>query len=298
MSYALTYPIKYAGLVKGSMLGNKEWLMRHNRSTQIVGQKPGPGGYGAVSLHYLSAVTVSNTTDGTMLANGVSSSVVNGTYVDPNAPLSLTGDQIKSLYTDPDYMQDIAEACGNGIILSAQNAVIAALLAATAAHTETLPTGSANFEVVSANEFLLLSAMAKCVTQMMARFGMRPADLNIAMSATAWANFVALRATGIHNPVLMPDGTYSFMGVPVFVIPGTGATGDNITGGATNFGAFSGNCAYVTSKDSILFVMDDPYVHGGGPIAASDGTTKWITKGPYAYAVVSTFFTEVLNGAS
>lgn len=295
---ALAFPIHYAGLVKGKLLGKQGWLTKHNRTSEIVGAKPGPGGYGAVSLHYISAVTVSTTTDGTPLTNGVSSAAVNGTYVDPNAPLSLTGDQIKSLYTSPEYMTNVAEACANGLTLHAQNNLIAALIAGTASKSVTLPTGSANFEVVSSNDFTLLSDMNQAMVFMQGLFNVPTTELVIAMSLTAYSNFTALRATGVNNPTLMPDGTWTYMGAPIFTIPGTGATGDNVTGGATNFGAYSNPCAFVTMKDSVLFVADDPYIHGGGPIAASDGTTKFITKMPYAYAVNSTFFCEVVNGAS
>jgi hypothetical protein len=140
--------------------------------------------------------------------------------------------------------------------------------------------------------------MAKAVVFMQGLFGVLAPDMAIAMSLTAYSNFTALRATGINNPVQMPDGQWTFMGVPIYCIPGTGASGDNISAGATNFGAVSYPCAFVTFKDSVLFVADDPYIHGGGPIAASDGTTKFITKMPYAYAVNSTFFTEIVNDAS
>ena len=296
---SLSFPIKYSGLVKGKYLGVPGWVNFHNRTAKIKGSKPGPGGYGAVSLHYVSAVTVTNTTDGTPLTNGVSSAVVNGTYVDPNAPLVLTGDEIKSMYTDPDYLMEVTDACGNGLYLAVQNQLIADLIAGTPLSTETLPGGSANFEVVSSNEAVLLGIMAKRVTYMMAYFGAAPTDLAICMCAFAWANFVALRATGINNPVQMPDGSYSFMGVPIYVIPGAGASpGEAITGGATNFGAASQPCAFVTHRDSLLVAVEEPYIHGGGPIAASDGTTKWITKMPYAHALVNNHFAEVLNSTS
>jgi len=295
---SLAFPIKYAGLVKGSILGNRGWVTWHNRTAKISGGKPGQGGAGAVSLTYISGITVTNTSDGTPLTNGVASATVAGTYVDPNAPLVLTGAEIQSLYTDPEYMTQVGEACGSSLIAAAQNSLIADLVAGTPAYTQTLPAGSANFKVVSNNEGALLQLMGRVVTEMMARFGKASTELAIAMNAVSFGNFIGLRATGINNPVLMPDGYYTFMGAPIFPIPGTGASGDNITGGATNFGAASNPCCFVTMKDSVLFVADDPYIHGGGPIAASDGTTKFITKMPYAHALVSTFFTEVLNSTS
>ena len=110
----------------------------------------------------------------------------------------------------------------------------------------------------------------------------------IAMPPTAWAYFTALKATGIASPQYMGEGgMYQFMGVPIYPIAG-----------AASWGGANNPCMYVTHKDSLLFVMDDPELHGGGPIAATDGFIKWITKAPYAHAVVTNFFAEILNPAS
>jgi hypothetical protein len=37
------------------------------------------------------------------------------------------------------------------------------------------------------------------------------------------------------------------------------------------------------------------FLHGGGPLAASDGTKKWIWMQPCCYGAIQSTFSEVMN---
>ena len=224
-----------------------------------------------------------------MLTDSNTTTDVNGTYVDNAFTMSLRPKEAKSKYSNGPWLVKMLRKHADGILKAAQNSLIADLLAGTPGQTSTLPTGQIDFYAESEAESLInLGHIARAVSYIMANFEVLPGEMAIAMPPAAFGNFTALKATSVSAPQLIEaTGMYRFMGVDIYPIAG-----------AASFGSANNPCAYVTHKDSLLYVQDEPFLHGGAPLAASDGTVKWITIGPYAHAIVSNFFAEVLNGAS
>ena len=283
---ALAFDTAYAGLITGKITGRRGYLQHVNRS----GEVPDGAAFGAISIQYISSVTATTLTDGTMLTDGNTTSQVTGTYVDKVCVTSLPPKQARSSFTSPKWVTQMLEKHADALYTDAQNSLIADLKAGTPSQTSALPTGQIDFVAESEAEAIInLGHAARAVAYMFANFGQyTPSEFAIAVPTAAFGNFTSLRATGVPSPQYFADtGMYSFMGVPIYPIPG-----------ATNFGGASNECMFVTHKDSLLFVMDDPELHGGAPIYATDGFVKWITKAPYAHAVVTNFFTQVTNPAS
>ena len=283
---AFSFDTAYAGLVTGTMVARKGYLDHVNRSAQI----PDGAAFGAISIQYIASVTATTLTDGTMLTDGNTTTAVAGVYVDKVVVTSLPPKQARSMFTKAPAINQMLARHADALYADAQNALIADLKAGTPGQTSTLPTGQIDFHSESQAEAIInLEHAAKAVGYMFANFTQYlPGEFAIAMPPVAWSNFVSLRATGVRSPQYLADsGMYTFMGVPIYPIAG-----------AVQFGLANYECMFVTHKDSLLFVMDTPELHGGAPIYATDGFVKWITKAPYAHAVITNFFSQVLNPAS
>ena len=283
---AFSFDTAYAGLVVGPMTARKGYLDHVNRSGEI----PDGAAYGAISIQYIASVTAIDFVDGTMVTDGNTTTAVPGVYVDKGVVTSLPPKEARSKFASGPWVTKMLAKHADALYTVAQNTIIAALKAATPAQTSTLPTGQIDFYAADTSEILInLQHASKAVGYMFANFGQySPGQFAIAMPTTAWSYFTAMRAVGVNSPQYFADtGMYMFMGVPIYAIPG-----------ATNFGGANYECMFVTHGDSLLFVMDDPALHSGAPIYATDGYVKWITKAPFAYAVINNYFTQVLNPAS
>lgn len=291
---SLAFEIAYGNLVAGFMLANKGWLSRVNTLAEL----PSGAEEGAVSMTYISGVTVAGITDGTMVTNNTDSTTVAAVLVDKQATVSLKPSQAASFYTKPENIRIIAERHSDALSADAQNALIADLIASTplSGATKTLTIGQIDFvtDGTVSEAYDNLKNMAVVVALVQAtNQGIPLEDMAIVMAPAAYANFIVLNATGISNatPVLQIDrmggAMYSFMGVPVFVLSG-----------ATNFTGADKHAAFVTSRFGMILARKTPTLHGGGIIKASDGTSKLITIGPYAHAVITGTFGEILNPSS
>ena len=290
---ALAFQIVYGKLVKKLLVGNQGWLNRTNNLATV----PEGTTNGAVSLTYISAVTAAAVADGTVITNNTDSVTVAGVYIDYQAAVSLKPSQAKSFYIDAENMEQVAQSHADAFYIMQQNALVADLVASTplTSANKTLTLGQIDFvtDGTQAEADDNLRNMAVVVALMQANHNGQLDKLSIVMPPTAWANFVVLNSTTFKAPVnvLQPselDGaTYSFIGIPIFVVAG-----------ATNFGGADNHVAFVTSKDNILLARQEPHLHGGGLIKASDGTTKMITIGPFAHAVITGRFGEVINPSS
>ena len=283
---AFSFNTAYAGLITGTMTARKGYLDHVNRS----GQLPDGAAFGAIAIQYIASVTATTLSDGVMLTDGNTTTSVSGTYVDKVCVTSLPPKQARSMFGKGPAATQMLAKHADALYVDAQNSLIADLKAGTPGQTSTLPTGQIDFVAESEAEAIInLGHAARCVAYMFANFNQyAPGDFAIAMPTAAWGNFTALRATGVASPQYLADtGMWTFMGIPIYPIPG-----------ATSFGLANNECMFVTHRDSLLYVQDDPELHGGAPIAATDGFIKWITKAPYAHGLVSTFFAQVLNPAS
>lgn len=294
----LSMEIIYGNLVKGLQLGNAGWLRRANTLVEV----PEAAENGAVSFTYISGVTAAAISDGSMITNNIDTTTKAGVLIDYQASISLKPSQVKSFYTKPENVKMIAQAAADALDQEAQNALIVDLIASTpmTGADATLTLGQIDFSTdgTVAEAYDNLKNMAKVVSKMFAQNQGTPLkDMAIVMAPAAYGNFIVLNATGTIgnvspvvqnlNPDLWDGALHSFMGVPIFAVDG-----------ATDFTGADKHCAFVTTRNGVLLARKAPYIHGGGMIAASDGTTKLITIGPIAHGVVTGFFGEIINPSS
>lgn len=284
---ALAYDIAYSNLVYSLIIGNKGFLDRCNQFIEI----PDGAQAGSVTATLLDAVTATTIVDGTMLTNDTGQTAVAMTLADKAATLALKPSAAKSSLTKPANLAAIAKGNADAIVKVAQEAVIAAMVAATPALTKTLEVGQVDFvtDGTAAEMTDNLQNMTYVVTQCWSyQTDLAPGDFTIVMAPTALPYFTANRATHIQNATLGPDGMWQFMMVPIHTLQYS-----------TSFGAAGNDAAFVFNRRNLGCKFLEVGLHGGGPIAASDGTTKWITIGSYVYGVIlDDYMGVIVNPAS
>ena len=285
---AISFEKAYLPILRGAMLGRRDWISKLNTGGEISGEISQSGSCG---ITYIASTTAADVVDGTMVTDATTTTTVNGTYVDKQVTMSLLPSQ-KAILRKASFIRQIAQKQGDALVQAMQNSAIADLKAGTALSgaAATLSTGQIDFHSESTAEAMEnLEKMAGVVSLMFGNFAAyRPDEFAIVMAPAAWANFVSLKAVNMPSPQLMEtSGMYVFMGVPVFMLAG-----------ATSFGGASLECAFVTCMESVLLALTEPELLNGGPYVASDACTKLTTIGPYAHGIVNSFFGEVINPAS
>jgi len=285
---AFSFEKYYMPLLTGAMLGNRNWLNKLNTGGVMAGNASKSG---ATSISYIASVTAAAVAAGTVPANGTTTTTVDATF-DDYAVTSAFKPSETYMLTKPGVVEQLAKKQGNALIQRAQNNAIAALKAGTALSgaSQTLASGSVDFAATTdAAARAALSKLTKVISLMMATFTeYSPEDFAIVMSPAAHGNFTAIKLVDFQTPqYFASEGLWRFMGLPVYTVAG-----------ATNFGAATYECAFVTCIDSIVLAREEPYMFKGGPYLADDICTKITVCGPHAYGVVNSFFGEVLNPAS
>lgn len=282
---ALAFDTAWGNLIYSKILARRDFLAKLNGLFEI----PDSAQKGAVTVTLLDAMTATAITDGTMVTNLANQTQVALTLVNYQCNLSLPPKQAESSLTNPENLNAIAQGAADAFGTAAQLAVIAACLAATAGITSTLTVGQIDFTTdgtlgeATDNLRKMTLMVAKCFA---AHADLQPSEFAIVMPPTAWAYFTALRAANECNAILGPDG-YSYMGVPLFSLD------------ATTFGGAGYPCAYMLNKRNYAFAWAELGLHGGGPIAASDATTKWINTCSFVHGIIlDDFIGEILNPAS
>lgn len=292
---ALAFEIEYGPLVLGVMKGVRGWLDKLTTDAELVGLAAN----GAASISYISSVTSTNITDGTMCTNGFTTTTVNGTFVDKEVTMSLKPSEAGSVYGRPSTLAKIIMRAGDEFYQAQQNAAVAALKAATAISGASITLTTGQVDLTTDGTLGEATDNLRKVSQMVANTMANltqymPNDFALCFCPTSAANFLALAQADVHDAKYFRQtnepGSYlgmSYMGIPIYVVTG-----------ATNFGGASKETAFMTCKDSILLARQTPQLHGGGVIAAPDGTYKWITTGPFAYVAIGSHFGEIVNPAS
>lgn len=282
---ALAFNTAWGNLIFSKILGRRDFLSKLNGLFEI----PDAAQQGAVTVTLLDAMTATAITDGTMVTNLANQTQVGLTLVNYQCNLSLPPKQANSSLTKPENLNAISKGAADAFATAAQIAVIAACAAATAGLTTTLTVGQVDFTTdgtlgeATDNLRKMTYMVAKCFAQ---HADLLPGEFAIVMPPTAWAYFTALRAANECNAILGPDG-YTFMGVPLYSLD------------ATNFGGASNPVAYMLCKRNYAFAWSEFGLHGGGPIAASDATTKWINTCAFVHGVIlDDYIGEILNPAS
>jgi hypothetical protein len=271
----LAYDIAYSNLVETIIVGNQGWLSRMNQLLEI----PEGAQAGSVTVTLLDAITASTIVDGTVLTNAAGQTAVAMTLADKAATLALKPSAARSSLAKPENMAIIAKGSADAIVKTCQEALIAALVAGTPDLSETLTVGQIDFTTDgTAGETIdnlrkMASLIVKCLVE---HSDILPSDWTIIMHSGSLAKFSVLRAVGEQNAILGPQGIFTFMGVPIYTLKYD-----------TNFGAATKYCAFMTCRRNVACKFLNVGLHGGGPIAASDGTTKWITIGSYVYGQIT-----------
>lgn len=285
----LAYNTAWSNLVLTSAYGVPSVLDRFHRMMEV----PEASSAGAVSVTMLDNITVSTITDGTVQTNDMGQTQVSMTLVEKAATLSLPPTAARSSLTNPANQAVIAMGAANALVVQAQQAIIVAMVAATPGISNTLTTGQIDFTTdgTLAEQADNLRKLASTVVQCCTAHNEIPySEHTILTTPAGMANLAAIQGNLFNAPLLNPSNSmWSFMGVPIFVIGGY----------TTNWGAASKDAAFVANNKNYCFCWAGVYLHGGGPIAASDGHTKWITIGKYCHGVIlDDYIGTVVNPAS
>ena len=280
-------------MVLGLMKGQAGLLSRWTDDAEME-----LGAAGAASITYISAATATDITDGTTCVNGFASVTTAGTFVDKEVTLSLKPSQARSTFTKPGNLAKFVMRAADAFYQQQANAGIAALKAATVTSgcNAALPTGQVDFvtDGTAGEAASNLRTLGIVIANTLANFSnYAPEQFSIVVPPVCAAYILALAQSGVADTKYFAKttapGAYmgmSFWGIPFYTVTG-----------ATSFGGASNEALFITTKDSVLLARQLPSLHGGGVMAASDGTFKWITVGPFAYAALP-LFGEVTNPAS
>lgn len=243
---------------------------------------------GAITVPIVSAFTAAANTDGTVLTNGYNNTTANMTLVDNVTTLSRTKKVFENLIYNADSLETIINSMADALRWEALDTSIEALAAATPTTVETLQSGHMNFTSCDATD---IGDLMKAIIGVSSRRSGSLADMAIMIYPAAFANLTVGLAASINNPGrIREDGTWTLMGIPIYPVAADSAT---------NWGAASKSCAFVVHPEGYALKFTEPYLHGGGPIYASDGTVKLILQAPYAYGVIQAgLIGEVANTTS
>lgn len=264
--------------VVASTLANQpalQWLMPQFR---VALGNPRPGHEGNITLRIASSAAAQTASAGTILgANGANTTatLTGATYI--SIPWEVQEHEIDGLEFTAEDTVAYALLSGDECQRAVQNTIIADLKAGTPASSQTLSAGQARFHAESLaeqveNEEKLWAATAKIV----ATSGGSLSRIAIFMETTAFLNFTSgrLLSRGGETKLTESNGMFLFYNIPIFPIPGD----DTITGGATNFGGLSEECAFVLGWESYGLRMGTVR---GGVVEEPDNFTRLKVKLPF-----------------
>jgi hypothetical protein len=285
---ALAYDIAYGNLIFTKMLGSRSFLNKLYRITEL----PDAQQAGSVTVTLQSAFAAAAPVDGTMLSNDSNQVAVALTVTDMEICISLPPSAYKSNLTSPANIAIQTQGAADEFLQDMQNAVIAGLKAGTPGDTNTLTIGQVDFvtdgtAAEAHDNFMELNTMVAFVLSN--NTNLLPGQFSMPVAPAAWANLVTLKATGMTSPEWFEmEGLYKYMGIPLFPIAG-----------ATSFGAAGNACLFMLSNTSYANSWKEPWIHGGGWMAASDAHYKLILNCPYTHGMIlDDYQGSILNPAS
>jgi hypothetical protein len=246
---------------------------------------------GVISTQIWTAMTAGTITDGTPTTNLLNNTTVSLTVAECQSTISLTPKQTGGDTLTGENLVKANKAQVESIYTAAIEAYIAALIAATPTQSNTLTAGYANFKGATATE---LGILANTITTTAANRSGNMGEFRCLMHPTAWGYLmeaVARLYSSASGYNISQQGVLSYLGCPIIPVPA--AT-------TTSWGGASLSTAFIVHPDGAPLLLGPVQIHGGGMIAASDATNKWIMTGVYglnaAYQVALTG--EILNAAS
>lgn len=290
---ATTATIAYSKYVTGEMRGRKSWLDSMSDAFQWEGGAQAGTGKARMQDRWTTGTPVA----GTPLSdtsNNIHATINYATaYAGKTAAQHEreSGENAEGLITG-------AEAGADALLEGIQNAIIAALKAATISAQYTLPTGSIDFAAAGTET---TGGVAKVVQQLGKAVGYvrgvsggsNNKDLWIAIPSVAYGNLIGYASTtqvggGSLGFSLDNEGGLYYTGIQVWAIPS-----------ATNFGGASLEVAFVGHKRGYACKYLDPYVYADGWNPGDDGIDRWTLMCPYGIGLVNAkLLAEVVNPAS
>lgn len=291
MAQFATHKIIYSNLVQAKTVAQRSFL-------QSVYQLPefGPEARteGTAKVRIVTNAALTTVTDGTMTTNAAANTHASITYASGQYTASLLPHETAQY--GPEEQAGDAEAVLNAQILAVETALMTAILAGTPGGTQALPTGQANFtnDGTDAEIRQNLSILDRAWSDVGVRCGGDFANCFIVLNWYSYAGVL----NGIDAGMVrygQDTGLYYWRGITPMYVSRNTATGWKYPGVANMAG---GTAAIVGYKTCAAAAFGMPYLHGGGPIAASDGTTKRIWICPYGTGLVQNLWHKITNTSS
>lgn len=290
MAQFATHKIMYSDLVQATTVAARTFLLSLNRLPEFGAEAKQEG---TAKVRIVTAASLTTVTDGTMATNAAANTHASVTYASGQYTASLLPHEYAQ-YGPQEQAADY-EAAVNAQILAIETAVLTAYMAGTPGGTAALPTGQANFtnDGTDAEIRQNLRILDTGWSHVLSRTGGDPSQLFIVCNYMSYAGIIAGRESGLlaYGDTGMPMWRGQ---TPIYVSRAT-STGWKYPGVANMAG---GTAAIIGHRDSGVAAFGQPYLHGGGPIAASDGTTKYIWICPYGTALVQNTWYEITNTSS
>jgi len=287
---AFTAPTLYPKMINALIKGHSKLLNRINSNFVV----PGGSQAGAISVDVLSSISTADIVDGTMLTSGATNVLTALTFVNKSATVSLLPGQLKSLLKNADAMKAYLVSAADAIYQAAMNSIVADEIAGTPGKQVTLTAGQIDFATDGTDAEIRenLGKIGELFGYMLANKTDAPlTDFYILTTATGFGNLLSYTDQNVAGTGLRfneAEGRLYFRGVPIYAVTGPAA-----------WGGASQHALIMCHKTAIALKFEDVYMHGGGWIPASDGTTKAIFVGPYAHGVViGDLMAEIMNPSS
>lgn len=284
---AMTLSRKYTAYVNALLKASSGFLDRLNSAFDWP---EGGAAAGAITVNMLTSVGTTDIADGTILTDTSANTQTDLTFVNKAATITFKPGELRSIERKPDALKAYLVAAADAIRQAGQVDVLADLVAGTPGQSRALPAGQIDFgtDGTSAELWLAINEVDLAIAYIRANTTGRNEDMSIIFPPAAYGNFTTNRQALISGSLLQKDSLSTYQGIPIY----------SITGPA-NWGGASKSACFVLHRHCEAFAMEDVYMHGGGVMAASDGTHKMIFVGPYAAGLVNgNLCAEVTNASS
>lgn len=289
MAQFAVHQVRYSDLVQAQRYGMRTFL----NGVYTLPEFPDGRHEGSISIRRVTAASLSNVTDGTMTTNAAANTHFAMTFANKQFTASLLPSEIKQYgpREQAAEMQNVMSAQIGAI----EGALLTAYMAATPTITRALPTGQWDFssDRTDAEIRQNLEIIDQVWSDVGAKSGGDFENMFIVLGPKGYG-YLSTYADIAGAPARVgADNIIRWRGqTPVYVSRAT----------ATGWQAEGGTAAIVGHRDSAAVAYGEPYLHGGGPIAASDGTTKYIWIVPYATGIIQTssdgLWGEITNTSS
>jgi len=279
-----THKVNYSLPIQAKQYRNVPFLNTVNRLREFEN----PGQLGTASVRVTTNLTAATVTDGTMKSNAGAATSVSLTFVDMTTCLSLLPKEWNQLSAADVAAQ--AEASADAFAWQAGDYLIDDWLGGTPTSAQTFgATADLNFasDGTDDDNYAVLQPLTTCIGIVANMTSSDIRNIHIAVPYQSWGNLWAIAGTGrTSSSLIWNSGYFQFMGVDLNLV---------YSNNAAWAGTDNGTAAVVYHRDSAALGLGNMFLHGGGPLAASDGTRKYIWMQPVCHAAIQSTFTEVMN---